>query len=343
MRNKVGANEPCSCGSGQKFKRCCRNKNNAILLPIEVNHKIIWQTQADKILYGVDKCHEIKKIFFILIDTINELKWRGACHFASALLCILFREIGLNAKICTGIVASANGFFSHSWVEVDGQVYDATIWFQNQSGFNHAPIIANKNLDTGEEILMLYGVDWMPLDPGTKNLFQKSFNWIINGMVETENAPIGMTVEKLLKKIVYQLKSLHGSYLDISELHEKHKEVKFTYADKHPADSLLPGYSLSLVGILIEGLWENDVIDSKGNNVSLFFSDDGFCKFEKGTEKESLYWHFMNNTIILSANDKFSETDIFAKLYDLESNTKTSMLCLKSDTMGLLYKSIEIA
>ena len=28
MSNKYGRNEPCPCGSGKKYKKCCINKND---------------------------------------------------------------------------------------------------------------------------------------------------------------------------------------------------------------------------------------------------------------------------------------------------------------------------
>ena len=176
MQNKIGANEPCSCGSGQKYKRCCRDSKNGTIIPTEKNCQEKWQTNTDIILFDVEKGVEIKNIFFTLLELINGLKWRGACHFASPLLCGLFRGIGLNANVYTGVVAAYEGCFNHSWVEVDGKVYDVTIWLQTKNLTDNAPIIANKNLDTGKETAMMFGIDWIPLQPDVSDLFDKTFN-----------------------------------------------------------------------------------------------------------------------------------------------------------------------
>lgn len=82
-------------------------------------------------------------------------------------------------------------------------------------------------------------------------------------------------------------------------------------------------------------------MNTTGNNVKLIFSEDGVCRFEQGTETKSLYWHFTNNTILLSMNIEFAEDDIFAKMYDLSSNIEVSRICLKSDRFGLLYKPMD--
>jgi uncharacterized protein YecA (UPF0149 family) len=39
--NKVGANAPCPCGSGKKYKRCCRDKAN----PINQNDSYLESTK----------------------------------------------------------------------------------------------------------------------------------------------------------------------------------------------------------------------------------------------------------------------------------------------------------
>ena len=33
VKSKIGRNDPCSCGSGQKYKRCCMEKNQAVAQP----------------------------------------------------------------------------------------------------------------------------------------------------------------------------------------------------------------------------------------------------------------------------------------------------------------------
>jgi len=340
MLTKINANELCCCGSGQKFKRCCHD-NNSGTIPIEENHQARWEAHADKILHDVDKGYEIKKIFFTLLELINGLKWRGACHFASPVLCGLFRGIGLDANVCTGIVATYEGCFNHSWVEVDDKVYDATIWLQTKVLPDNAPIIANRNLETGEETSLLYGIDWLPLEPDVSGLFEMPFSWVVNVMVNGDNAPLGMMVGDAFIKIIQRLNFLYGIHFDIPELFKKLVDMKYTYANRYPADSQIAGHTSSLLSGLLEGMWESDAVNTTGNNVKLVFCEDSVCRLEQGTETKSLYWHFTNNTILLSTSIEFAEDDIFAKMYDLSSDVEVSRICLKSDRFGLLYKPMD--
>jgi len=282
-----------------------------------------------------------KTYFFTLLELINGLKWRGACHFASPLLCGLFRGIGLNANVYTGVVATYEGYFNHSWVEVDGKVYDATIWLQTKNLTDNAPIIANKNLDTGKETTMMFGIDWIPLQPDVSDLFNKTFNWVVDSMVKADNAPLGMTVRDAFAEVLRRLKLLHGIHFDLYELTKKIANMKYNYANKYPVDTQIKGHTSSLLIAFLEGLWESDDASFTNNNVKLFFSEDGFCRFEQGTEEKSLYWHFTNNTILLSSNNEFTEDYIFTKIYNLSADYNVSRISLESDRFGLLYKPMD--
>lgn len=66
---KTGANEPCTCGSGKKYKKCCRDKGEAasrrlILTPDRSNGiaEFVRKTQLDreKSKYDAPKYHEFE-------------------------------------------------------------------------------------------------------------------------------------------------------------------------------------------------------------------------------------------------------------------------------------------
>jgi hypothetical protein len=44
--NKVGRNDPCTCGSGKKYKKCCELKQKHKKLSAEVVSTALPQTQA---------------------------------------------------------------------------------------------------------------------------------------------------------------------------------------------------------------------------------------------------------------------------------------------------------
>lgn len=43
MNKKVGRNDPCSCGSGKKYKNCCLLKENRKSSPLKI--KAVWVNQ----------------------------------------------------------------------------------------------------------------------------------------------------------------------------------------------------------------------------------------------------------------------------------------------------------
>ena len=201
-----------------------------------------WQANADMILSGTERGAEIKNVFFTLLEAINGMKWRGACHSASVLLCVLFREMGLNAVPCTGMVASYPGCFSHSWVEVDGKVYDATIWLQNRIEVQISPVMANIHLDTGEETTSLYGIDWLPLESDVSDYINHSFAWLMNCSIETAYAPPGFIVWDVLFRIAKRLKlplpGLGTSSFNTFELREKYKDLKLVHIKRYSEEHL---------------------------------------------------------------------------------------------------------
>lgn len=170
------------------------------------------------------------------------MKWRGACHPASVLLCVLFREMGLNAVPCTGIVANYSGCFSHSWVEVDSRVYDATIWLQERIEVQASPVMASIHLDTGEETALLYGIDFLPLEPDASNFTNHSFARLMNCAVEAAYAQPGVIVWDILFSIAKRLKlplpGLGKAGFSTFELREKYKELKFVHVKRYSEEQV---------------------------------------------------------------------------------------------------------
>jgi len=74
---KVGRNDPCPCGSGKKYKKCCINKVESTQNSHQIQNKKVLQTQLERLptsqlLENIKKAgvHLDEKIF---IDDIEEL------------------------------------------------------------------------------------------------------------------------------------------------------------------------------------------------------------------------------------------------------------------------------
>lgn len=100
----------------------------------------------------------------------------GGCHLISAMLHILLTEQGIENQLVIGEVedCEANAQFSHSWIEIDGEIYDPAI-MHTLDGNVHPPVYNGVKL-TLEPLTMEYGVskDKVTLDKDAKHLLGKS-------------------------------------------------------------------------------------------------------------------------------------------------------------------------
>lgn len=147
---KVGANESCHCGSGQKYKRCCAIAN-------KFDERHLWYNNANKITTDENLDCRIAIIYFALLDFIIGRDWRGACHPVAAIFYMILCEQGFNPKLCAGIVRVKSGHFVHSWIELNGSIYDVACAFPCEDTTKIEPIFGGKKLDTLESPKAIYG------------------------------------------------------------------------------------------------------------------------------------------------------------------------------------------
>lgn len=106
-------------------------------------------------------------------------QWGGACHMVGALLTVLLREQKISAELCIGLAQDSRPGalpFDHSWVEVDGEVYDIAILRPLDESWALSPVFAGKHLETGERPGLTYGVaSELPPDPAAFMLLNLGF------------------------------------------------------------------------------------------------------------------------------------------------------------------------
>lgn len=139
---KVGRNDPCICGSGRKYKKCCYN----------------WRENWTN---GIEK-HEcekqIKQIVRGAYDFIIEHDYQGGCHLISAILYILLTEKGYKPILKLGEVRVNDIIFDHSWIELDNKVIDVAIMNTLQDDVKLPPVLLGKSVATGCSVNYQYGV-----------------------------------------------------------------------------------------------------------------------------------------------------------------------------------------
>lgn len=102
--------------------------------------------------------YKLAMTFFEILKFIHKNRWKGACHATSAIMYILLKEQGIDARLYIGECQRGSSAFDHSWIEIDGEVVDAAIsktWIQGKS---FPPVLRNIDLKTGEKTKIVYGV-----------------------------------------------------------------------------------------------------------------------------------------------------------------------------------------
>lgn len=86
----------------------------------------------------------------VLLRYMWECEYRGACHSTSAVLFVLLSELGLAPKLCIGEVGAGGPYFDHSWVELDGEIFDVAVSLPELDGREvGGPVFASVDLYTG--------------------------------------------------------------------------------------------------------------------------------------------------------------------------------------------------
>jgi uncharacterized protein YchJ len=145
---KIRANEICPCGSGQKYKRCCANN---------VDIWSLWHTNINAITKQNGLDSRVSNAFFTTLKFLYELNWKGACHATSAILYIICRELGHEPRLCTGVISTEIWSSSHSWVELNGKMYDVSCYFPVNNTPRLMPVFHGKELDTMDDTKTIYG------------------------------------------------------------------------------------------------------------------------------------------------------------------------------------------
>lgn len=127
------------------------------------------------------------ELYFHVLEHIADEDWHGACHSSSTVLFMVFGEHDINAEILIGDVKAPAGIFEHSWIEIDGAIYDAAVAFPDLDEGKPVggPVFAGYDLDTGKPTANKYGIGTFDgLSQDTKTIAQLSigtyYTWADN-------------------------------------------------------------------------------------------------------------------------------------------------------------------
>lgn len=155
----TGRNDQCPCGSGKKYKKCHGN-----------------ESVFNEMVYNLPFEHGEKQVILDTFNAINADFKRninpGACHLISAIMYILLNEQGISSELCIGEVSNHNGYFDHSWIEINGSAFDVAIQLTHDENTN-AAVFAGYDLDTLNTTKNNYRFHKNGLDPHTAGRIHK--------------------------------------------------------------------------------------------------------------------------------------------------------------------------
>ncbi|PNI03458.1 hypothetical protein C1N32_16530 [Vibrio diazotrophicus] len=99
----------------------------------------------------------ISQLYSNLLQFVVEDEYRGGCHDTSAIFHIILKELGIENVLCIGEVKTGELYFDHSWVEIDGKIYDIAICMPLEGTLWHPPVFASIDLDSKNETELGYG------------------------------------------------------------------------------------------------------------------------------------------------------------------------------------------
>lgn len=118
-----------------------------------------WLLNAGQASSSLPNGRRLFQAYAVVLDFVWQNDWTGACHDSSAALFMILSEMGFSPKIIIGEVRAPAGTFDHSWIELDGKIYDVAVGFPGEDGHYVGPaVFASLNLDTGEPTELVYGV-----------------------------------------------------------------------------------------------------------------------------------------------------------------------------------------
>ncbi len=101
---------------------------------------------------------KVYKTYISVLKFIIKNDWQGACHSSSSILALLLAVQNIESTLCLGEVTDEYIYFDHSWIEIDGAIFDAAVVSTLVNGISYAPVYRNYDLNNSTPTHLKYGV-----------------------------------------------------------------------------------------------------------------------------------------------------------------------------------------
>lgn len=118
-----------------------------------------WRMNASEILQNEPNKDIIVKILFAVLGQIERNNWKGACHATCGVIHVLLTEEGVENNLILGEAKIEGAFFNHSWIEINGEIYDIAIGNTLIDGFESAPVLKGFDVNKKQPTKVQYGLN----------------------------------------------------------------------------------------------------------------------------------------------------------------------------------------
>lgn len=195
-------------------------------IPNAVNNQKVQLLSWIRNAMSIERNDLLSDIFCTFLETVTVNKWQGACHDVSAALYLVLSEYGFLPDLCIGVITSTdkNISFDHSWVEIEGKIYDVTICHPLIGGaYVSGPIYESINLDTMELTKLIHGNKNIALDPIGKTVADSTLGEY-SQMLPSNNSTLWDLAAEIGSSIPDQ--NPHKKKLNSISIREKYSMIK---------------------------------------------------------------------------------------------------------------------
>ena len=162
---------------------------------------------------------EIPTIYNCMLEFAFLNRFEGACHATSAILHVLLSEKGVENKLMCGEIGKDNVCFDHSWIEIEGRIYDIAVALPLIQAYASNPIYAGFDIVSMNAPKWEYGFSsGLPDDSGMQIVKRGSFTDYMNGAPYHKNG-LWAFVQKLGGQI--------GLKPSLNKMREKYRDAQW--------------------------------------------------------------------------------------------------------------------
>lgn len=162
----------------------------------------------------------VSETYFAILDYYRKYPNPGACHLISSIFHVLLNEQNIDNELCIGEVKTGEQYFDHSWIEIDGKVFDIAIQLTLDGTIN-PPVYGSYDLGTGTQTGRVYGTQSsIGLGSMAKKVLKTPFTNYLDGYGNFKHG-----AWKIVKDIAKELQIK----VNIDELRTKYADVTRTY------------------------------------------------------------------------------------------------------------------